>query len=456
MQLKHPITPLRLGLMAASCALLSNGTAQAADTPTDDGPWQVDMGLLYYKENEGRVRTLEPVVNLKRDFGDEHILGLNFAFDSLSGGSPNGAIPSRAKAQTFATPSGISLTPGSGVPQTYVSPSGNTYTSLAKVTLYTVQPGALPLDPNFHDRRIAVDASWSQPLGAATHGSIGGHLSDELDFVSVGVNGGLTRDFNEKNTTLAVGLNAEMDSIKPIGGAPVGGSDYALLLKTSNQTKHVYGGLLGLTQVINRRWVAQLNYSYDKSQGYLTDPYKILSIVDSTGNLLAITGSAAASPYRFENRPGSRARQSLYLGNKIAIGDQVLDVSFRHGKDDWAIKSNTVDARMRFDLGSDWYLEPHARWYRQSGAEFYHLYLNQADPIPTYMSADPRLAAFTASTLGFKVGVSLGDASELSLRVEQYQQKAADRFSSLVALQGLDLNPSLKSMIVQIGWKMEY
>ena len=458
MQLKKPAGALRLGLMAASCALLASTGARAADAPEvadEAGPWQVDIGLLAYKENEGRVHTFEPVVSLKRDYGDEHILGLSFAYDSLSGGSPNGAIAAKSRIQTFATPSGTSLTPGSTTPTTYTSPSGNVYTSRAKVTLFTVQPGALPLDPNFHDRRIAVDGTWSQPFGAASHASVGGHLSNELDFTSIGVNGGFSHDLNEKNTTVSVGLNAEIDRINPIGGTPVGGSDYALLLKTGNQSKHVLGGLVGLTQVMNRRWVAQLNYSYDRSQGYLTDPYKILSVIDPTGNLIAVSSTTAGSPYRFENRPGSRTRQSLYFGNKIALGDEVLDLSVRRGKDNWGITSNTVDGHVHFDLGNDWYVEPHARWYRQAKAEFYHLYLNEGE-VPTYMSADPRLAAFTATTVGVKVGVVLGDNQELSFRVEQYQQKATDRYSSLVNLQGLDLNPQLKSAIVQIGWKMEW
>ncbi len=458
MQLKKPAGSLRLGLMAASCALLASTAARGADAPeaTDNaGPWQVDIGLLTYKENEGRVHTFEPVVNLKRDYGDEHILSLGFAYDSLSGGSPNGAIPAKSRIQTFATPSGTSLTPGAG-PTTYTSPSGNTYTTLAKITLYTIQPGALPLDPNFHDRRIAVDGGWSQPFGANSHVSVGGHLSNELDFTSVGGNAGVSRDFNEKNTTVSFGVNAEIDSIKPVGGTPVGRSDYALLLKTGNKSKHVLGGLFGVTQVMNRRWVTQLNYSYDRSQGYLTDPYKIVSIVDTTGNLVSVLSSVAGSPYRFENRPENRVRQSVYFGNKIAVGGEVLDLSLRRGKDDWGMTSSTADGRMRFDLGNDWYLEPHARWYHQGKADFYRLYLNSTDVLPAYLSADPRLAAFTATTFGFKVGVNFGENREVSLRIEQYQQKAADRYSTLANLQGLDLNPQLKSVIVQLGWKMEW
>jgi hypothetical protein len=446
MQLKKPATPLRLGLMAASCALLGAPTANAQTAPDGEQPLLIDTGLLYYKEDQGRVRTIEPVVRFKKDYGDEHVLGVTLAYDSLTGGSPNGAIPSR-KAQTFATPSGTSLQPVSGVPQTYTTPSGQVVAALAKITLYTVQPGQLPLDPNFHDRRIAADVSWAQPVGTNTHASIGGHLSNELDFDSAALSAALSRDFNGKNTTVSAGFNAEFDAIKPIGGAPVGGTDYTQLLKGGNKTKNVVGGLLGLTQVMSRRWISQLNYTYDKSNGYLTDPYKILSIVDGTGTEIG---------YRFENRPGSRVRQSLYFGNKAYLGGEVLDLSYRRGKDDWGIKSDTIDGRLRIDLGNDIYLEPHARWYHQGAADFYHLYLNQADPLPTYLSADPRLADFKATTFGLKVGIGFGGNNELSLRIEQYQQKPTDTSSSLAGLQGLNLNPGLKTAVVQLGWRYDY
>jgi hypothetical protein len=190
-----------------------------------------------------------------------------------------------------------------------------------------------------------------------------------------------------------------------------------------------------------------LNYSYDRSQGYLTDPYRILSVVDASG---------AEMGYRYESRPDSRVRQSLYLGNKVALGPAVLDLSYRRGKDDWGVNSDTVDTHLRIDVARDMYLEPHVRWYRQSAADFYHLYVNQADPLPTDMSADPRLAAFTGTTIGVKFGVKVAHSGELSLRLEEYQQKPTDRSSPLTELQGLDLNPGIKGTIVQIGWRQEF
>ena len=188
------------------------------------------------------------------------------------------------------------------------------------------------------------------------------------------------------------------------------GSDYALYEKEPSQTKTVTGGLIGLTQVMRRNWLTELNYTYDRSQGYLTDPYRILSVLDATG---VVTG------YRYENRPDTSMRQSLYWVNKVALGPTVLDLSYRRGKDSWGIGSDNVDAKLRIDLRSGMYLEPHARWYHQSAADIYNLYLSEAGSAPAFMSADPRLAAFAATTFGLKFGVATGRRGEFSLRLEQ-------------------------------------
>jgi hypothetical protein len=437
MQLKNPAS-IRGGLFAASCALLGS-VAHADDA------WQVDTGVLYYKEDGGRVQAVEPVVNVRKDFGDEHVLDATLTFDSLTGGSPNGAIASKS-AQTFATPSGTSLKATNGAPRIYTSASGRTTVEVEKSRLYTTAPGDLPLS-SFEDQRIAGSLGWSQPFGESSHFSVGGSLSNERDFASAGLSATLSRDFFAKNTTLSAGVGGEYDRVKPYGGAPVAGSDYAQLLKGGSETKNVVGAQFGVTQVLSRRWIAQLNYNYDRSSGYLTDPYKLASVLDGTGG---VTG------YRFENRPGARARQSLWFGNRVAIAKATLDLSYRRGLDDWGTTSNTVDARLRIPLADGLYVEPHARWYRQGAADFYHLYLNGAAALPEYYSADQRLAAFTGTTFGVKVGLELRHLGEVSFRLEQYRQTAADRTSSLTQLQGLDLNPGLKSVIAQVGWKFRY
>src|ERR1700690_5836 len=161
----------RRRLMAASCALLSAGAArgqQANVAPAGSGlleDWSVDSALAYYHE-DGRIHAIEPVADLAKVFADGRSLNFNVTFDALSGASPNGALTSHA-------------------PQTFASPSG---TSLGGSHSYTTGPGQLPVDPNYHDDRLAVGGSWTVPVTRVTQVSVGGKLSDEHDFVSASVN----------------------------------------------------------------------------------------------------------------------------------------------------------------------------------------------------------------------------------------------------------------------------
>jgi hypothetical protein len=166
-------------------------------------------------------------------------------------------------------------------------------------------------------------------------------------------------------------------------------------------------------------------------------------VLDAEGN---VTG------YRYESRPDTRTRQSLYWVNKVALGTEVLDLSYRRGKDSWAVDSDTLEGHVWIGLAPGWYLEPHVRWYRQSAADFYTLYLPGASPPPSYMSSDFRLAAFTATTFGVKLGFKVGRSGELAVRVEEYEQRPSEQSSSLPQLQGLNLNPNLEATIIQLSW----
>ena len=172
MQLTNKKMPaLRAALAAASCGLLGLSTGVHAQENTDAKDWQVDTAVLYYKENNGRVQAAEPIVNLKKDYGDERVLNLKLTLDSLTGASPNGATSS-SQAQTF------------------TGPSGNKQ--------YTTAPNNQPLDSEFKDTRAAVHVNWEQPLNEEYKASVGGGISSEYDFKSLSLNGAISKDINNK------------------------------------------------------------------------------------------------------------------------------------------------------------------------------------------------------------------------------------------------------------------
>jgi hypothetical protein len=422
----------RRQLMSASCALLSAAVARGQDAnmaPVGSGlleDWSVDSALAYYHE-DGRIQAIEPVVTVAKIFADGQKLDFNVTFDSLSGSSPNGALTSH-EVQTFASPSGKAS------------------------HRYMTAAGELPVDPNYQDDRIAVSGDWTFPVTRVDQVSVGGKLSHEDDFSSVTVNASIAHDFNEKNTTLSFGIDNEYDSLQPIGGAPQPGSDYALAEKTGGKTKDGVGALLGLTQVMTRNWVSELNVSVDRFKGYLNDPYKITSIIDSAGNT---TG------YEYESRPDQRTRKSAYWENRVAWCDPVSTaISLRYMSDDWGVRSDTAQLHLHWSLsGRRSYIEPSIRWYRQTAADFYTPFiLDTGRPSNGYESSDTRLGAFRALTYGLKYarkfpGLGSREESELSMRVEYYKQTLDERMAIPAGLAGLNLYPGLEAVLVQIGWR---
>jgi hypothetical protein len=428
----HKAGTARQRLMAASCALLG-ASAHGQDShmaAPDSGllqDWYVDSALAYYHE-DGRIQAIEPVVDVSKVFADGQALSLDVTFDALSGASPNGALTSHS-AQTFASPSG------------------------KQQHRYTSAPGQLPVDPDYEDDRIAVGGSWSAPVTRVDQLSFGGKVSGEDDFVSVTVDASVAHDFNEKNTTVSLSVYNEFDSIHPIGGAPVPGSDYELGEKQSGgKTKDGLGAVLGVSQVMARNWLTELNVSMDRFHGYLNDPYKFSSIIDSGGGT---TG------YEYEERPEQRLRKSAYWDNRVTWNSQISSaLSLRYMSDDWGIRSETGQLHLRWTLSNrERYIEPTIRWYRQTAATFYLPFiLNAEKPVSSYESSDARLGSFHALTYGLKYaqklpGLGGRPESEVSIRAEYYQQTFAERVPIPAGLQGLDLYPGLKAILVQIGWQ---
>jgi hypothetical protein len=432
---KAPLTqraPARRRLMAASCALLRAGAARSQQTacPVDSGlleDWSVDSALAYYHE-EGRIQAVEPVVDVAKVFADGQALNFNVTFDALSGASPNGALPSRN-------------------PQTFSSPSGKPQHQ------YTTAAGQLPVDPDYEDDRIAVSGNWTMPFTRLDQVTVGGKLSAEDDFFSATVNASIAHDFNEKNTVLSFGIDNEYDSIHPIGGAPVPGSDYALVEKQpGGKTKDGVGLLLGVTQVMTRNWLSEFNLSADRFTGYLNDPYKFISLIN---------GAGGTTGYEYENRPDQRIRKSAYWENRVAWSSTISTaLSLRYMSDDWGVRSDTAQLHLRWSLSNrDRYIEPTVRWYRQTAADFFTPFILTAQkPTTDYESSDSRLAAFHAVTYGVKYaqklpGLGSRPESEISIRAEYYQQTLDVRTPVPEALQGLDLYPGVKAVLVQIGWR---
>jgi len=428
------VTTLNKRLAAATCALLGTAVVTPVDA-REEPKWDFNTSLLYYGEDGDRVQDVSFKSLTRRLYTDDRYLSLGLTIDTLTGATPNGAIRQ-------------------DIPQTFTRPSGN--------GSYEVPAGDLPLDDTFKDTRLALTLGWQQPVFEKGLFDVGVSVSKEYDYLHAGVNASYAHDFNNRNTTVSAGFAFAKDSVEPVGGAPIPLTAMRdvgdLGNRVGDQDKDVLDFVLGVTQVISRDLLVQVNYSYSRSDGYLNNPYKVLSLVDGvTGETIQRTPGPEGGPsgvFLFEGRPEERTQHSVYTQAKYNMSGKVLDVAYRYMTDDWEIDSHTIDLRYRWPVGDGRYLEPHLRFYTQSEADFYRLSLYDSIPLPSYASSDYRMGNFDGTTVGLKYGWKTRNENEMSLRVEWYMQSGTVPADQIIGNQaGRDNYPDLNALIVQFSYR---
>ncbi len=425
MQLNKKKPNLKAILTTASCALLGSSVSVSAEEN-----WQFDTAIMHYVEAD-RVSATEAIIAGTKTFDNDEVLNLKLTIDALTGASPNGAT-------------------AQSMPQTFTRPSGNGQ--------YTVDSGDTPLDDTFHDTRVQLTGQWTQPILKDYTVSVGGNFSKEYDYMSASLNGNIAKDFNNKNTTLSAGMAYAYDVIEPEGGIPkplsemvVGDSsdpgfddEFNKTRISNDDNKSTIDLLFGVTQVINRQMIVQLNYSYSTVSGYLTDPFKIISSVNNNGE---------SQSYLYESRPDERTKHAFFGQTKYHFDSGILDASYRYMTDDWQIDSHTFDFKYLIPFANGDFIEPHIRFYTQSAAEFYQPFLEEIDERPNFVSADYRIGELDTYTVGLKYGMPMGDGNNLSFRLEYYHQTPKSNGTQAIGvLKEVELYEKVDAIIAQVTY----
>lgn len=415
---------------------------------------EIDSALLIYQEAGGRVEAIEPSASLTVHGPVGQQLSLSAVADTVSGATPNGAVPSD-QVQTFVTPlravgSTTTVTSASGGSTVIqLPPTPGQIAAAALGRQYTVTPNTLPVDKGFHDHRAQVSAGWSQVLEPLSEAGLSLGYSREQDYQAITLGARLAKNLNADNTTVSLDLNGEFDSSFPFGGIPTPLTVMNAQFKPqTSRDKTQLGFVLGVTQVVTRNWLSSLNYAYDSQKGYETDPYRIISLVDP--------GSGEPVSSLYESRPGARQTQSVYWDNKLLFGPLLSEVSVRYFHDSWGISSETAELSERISLGNAWYIEPNGRLYHQTAANFYHPYLVSGATLPVYASSDSRLSRFDAVTYGLTLGVHISGRTELYLRGDYYTQMGQHHpVDAIGQLRSQNLFQGANASIIEAGlqWK---
>lgn len=462
--IRESLARMSAGLLSATLPAIAQPAAAQSEYgyagPNDNfGPGfsytQLDAALLVYQEAGGRVGAIEPTLDLSINAADGRQLRFGMVADAVSGATPNGAVAS-TQPQNFLTPlkaqgSTATVTSASGGSTIiHLPPTAGQLAAASLGRQYTVAANTLPVDKGFRDHRGALTFGWTQPLGGITAVGFGGGYSRETDYSSITGNAHIAQTFNAGNTTLSLALNTELDSSFPYGGIPSPLTVMNAQWKTpTSRGKTQAGFVAGLTEVMSRRWLMQLNYAFDQQSGYQNDPYRIISLVDPS------SGQPTESLY--ENRPRTRQSHSLYWDNKLDLGPTVTDLSLRYFTDSWGITSKTAELSERLDLNRSFYVEPSVRWYQQSAANFFHYYLVGGTALPAYASSDMRLGAFSSMTFAAKLGFILSKRTEIYVRAEYYDQTGNGHPASAIGqLKQQNLFAGTKSTVVFLGYSWDF
>ena len=255
--------------------------------------------------------------------------------------------------------------------------------------------------------RHAVDLQVTRYFSSGSL-TAGTSYSKESDYLSRGysLQGSLSTE--DKNTTVTIGGGFNDDTIN-LNKPNVALSHF----QNDDEKKRVIAGLIGVTQVLTKNDIVQLNLGHSKGNGYYTDPYK--------------------DP---DNRPRDRNSTTVMTrwNHHCVATDGTAKLSYRYYSDTFGIRAHTFDAEYVQPLRHGWTVTPLLRLYSQSEADFYVAVSatekanpGAATPPPVgavYYSEDQRLSAFGAITLGLKVSKQLNPDWLVDVKYEEYEQRA--------------------------------
>ena len=254
------------------------------------------------------------------------------------------------------------------------------------------------------DERNAQDVKITRYEERSSY-SFGLSHSKENDYLSnaASLDASFSSDDNNRTWNLGVGFAADKISSS---------NDPAL-----HKRKQTLELMAGVTQAWTANDLVQLNVSVNRGHGYYSDPYKDPDV-----------------------RPDFRNQAILLTrwNHHFTEMSSTLKTSYRYYHDNFGINAHTLGAEWVQPLGEKFTVTPSLRYYSQSAAKFYY------DPVydpdvgapyppgyftdpPRYASADQRLSAFGALTVGLKVAMKVTPNWTADVKFEHYEQRAAWR-----------------------------
>jgi len=243
------------------------------------------------------------------------------------------------------------------------------------------------------DYRSAADAKVTKYFGDSSLAA-GAAYSHEQDYISRAASVEWRTWSDDRNRTYAIGFGAAKDRINAVEGvnAPV-----------LDQPRETYDYLLGITQVLDAASVVESSVTWSDGRGYFSDPYKL-----------------------HDTRPNHRRIFAwlTHYNRYFAAPDATLRLGYRYLDDSFGDRSHMLEASWVQALPYGLTLTPTIRYLTQSAARFY-----RDPPFPQGFvpgqsyTADERLSAFGAVTLGVRLAKELPHRLTIDVAFNAYRQR---------------------------------
>ena len=288
--------------------------------------------------------------------------------------------------------------------------------------------------------------------------TMGGGTSVERDYESNFGNVNTRFDFNQKLTSLNMGLSytsSYTNALVDHDASPYIDKNAYLAAGQYHNTsagERIQAGrddwapTIGVTQVLSESSLIQSSLGYSRGSGYMANPYKVVEVGFIDPNQLSDPSRdpsysdniLVANVKAFlEKRPTLRNQfnVSSRFVQYIKPLDAALHFDYHFSSDDWGITSHTFESDWVQSLGAGWTVTPRVRYYSQDAADFYtpYLLINQKSiagttkkPSPDYLklpsnySSDQRLSGFGALSGGVSVTKKFSKSVTLETGFEYY------------------------------------
>jgi hypothetical protein len=271
--------------------------------------------------------------------------------------------------------------------------------------------------------------------------SVAAGISDEPDFESSFGSFNLSREFNDRLTTLSLGYgythNAITRNVAHGGHATHDDAHNPAEYPKLDGTSHFHSVNASLAQVLDKDRRLQVSASYTDQRGYLSNPYKFVYVRgeitaeeyyalwqagDGEVDWAAVTPLEVAGIELFrERRPELRRLWSVStrLNQHLPTIDATVHLDYRYYRDDWDIDAHTFTLEWYQSLAAGVAVTPYLRYYTQSRAAFFAPYF-LAPRADHFYSSDFRLSGFGAVSGGLRLARQLGAALRFEAGIEYY------------------------------------